>query len=63
MKTRIDDRLRREAAQFAFRFSCDDCQHAHPDGVTLRCSLGYPLAPRREDLALAEIELCKSFEL
>lgn len=63
MKTRVDDRLRREAAQFSFRFACDDCAHAGRDGATLHCSLGYPLAPRREDLSRAEIELCKSFEL
>ena len=64
MKTRVDDRLRREAARFSFRFACDDCVHASRKGARpLGCSLGYPLAPRREDLSRAEIELCKTFEL
>ena len=64
MRTRVDDRLRLEAARYAFRFACDDC--AHFDAVGDRCSLEYPAAPRRGALQSEtdpEIELCKSFEL
>ena len=63
MKTRVDDRLRSEAARFAFRFACDDCTHFEVDGG--RCSLEYPAAPRRSALAIeaADVELCKAFEL
>ena len=61
MKTVVDDRLRAEAARFAFRFACDDC--AHFDDRRERCSLGYPAAPRREALDAAHLELCKAYEL
>jgi len=63
MKTRVDDRLRSEAARFAFRFACDDCAHFDVDGG--RCSLEYPAAPRRGALATGagDLELCKAFEL
>jgi hypothetical protein len=77
MKTRVDDRLRREAAQFAFRFACDDCAHFEPSSA--RCSLSYPASPRRSALLGARtlersestgpsqpartLELCKAFEL
>jgi hypothetical protein len=27
MRTRVDERLEREAARFAFRFACEDCVH------------------------------------
>lgn len=62
MKTRVDERLRREAALFSFRFACEDCVHAAREG-DIRCSLGYPAAPRREDLRRPELDLCKTFEL
>jgi hypothetical protein len=61
MKTRIDNRLRAEAAQFSFRFACDDC--AHFAEATARCSLSYPAAPRRDALDATHLELCKEFEL
>ena len=64
MKTRVDDRLREEAARFAFRFACDDCVHF--DEGRVRCSLGYPPYPRRAALEVlhgTHLELCKSFEL
>jgi hypothetical protein len=61
MKTRVDERLRREAARFAFRFACEDCAHAaQKDG--LRCSLGYPAGPRRGALRETHLEFCKGFE-
>ena len=64
MKTHVDERLRHEAAHFSFRFACEDCVHAAADdGTIYRCSLGYPAAPRREDMNQVEIELCKSFEI
>jgi hypothetical protein len=64
VRTRVDDRLRREAARFSLRFACDDCAHfdASVDGGG-RCSLGYPAAPRRDALEAPDLELCKSFEL
>jgi hypothetical protein len=61
VRTRVDPRLRDEAARFAFRFACDDC--AHFDEARARCSLGYPAAPRRGALAAVDLELCKEFEL
>lgn len=72
MKTRVDARFRDEARRFAFRFACDECAHFDIPGV--RCSLGYPAAPRRAELDVAAptapegatesaLELCKSFEL
>jgi hypothetical protein len=61
VKTRVDARLRDEAARFAFRFACEDC--AHFDAARSRCSLGYPDAPRRRDLEGASLELCKEWEL
>jgi hypothetical protein len=70
MKTRVDALLRAQAAEFAFRFACEDC--AHFDARGERCSLTYPAAPRRGALAPPEAEdrtdaselvLCKTFEL
>jgi hypothetical protein len=61
VRTVVDDRLREEAARFAFRFACDDC--AHFDEPAARCSLAYPAAPRRDALSHRHLDLCKSFEL
>lgn len=69
MKTRVDERLRREAAEFAFRFACDDC--AHFDAAVSQCSFAYPASPRRDALDTSDtldatdldLELCKTFEL
>ena len=61
MKTLVDDRLRAEAARFGFRFACEDC--AHFDDLASRCTLAYPLAPRRESLATTQVYLCKEFDL
>jgi len=64
VRTRVDDRLRQEAATFSLRFACDDCAHFHVGaGGVGRCSLGYPAAPRRDALQAPTLELCKSFEL
>ena len=61
MRTCVDLRLREEAARFSFRFACEDC--CHFDEAGSRCSLDYPAAPRRDELAGTHIELCKGFEL
>jgi hypothetical protein len=61
MRTRVDARLREEAARYALRFACEDC--AHFDSGAGRCSLEYPAAPRRDALLAEELELCKEFEL
>lgn len=61
MKTRVDAVLLAQAAEFAFRFACEDC--AHFDPARERCSLSYPAAPRRGALGEPEITLCKTFEL
>ena len=61
MRTRVDARLREEAARYALRFACEDCAHFDPGSG--RCSLGYPASPRREALLAQELELCKEFEL
>jgi hypothetical protein len=68
MKTRVDARLRKEAAQFAFRFACDDCVHFDAGGTSgtggiPRCSLGFAAAPRRDALSRDSFESCKAFEL
>ncbi|HXN30366.1 MAG TPA: hypothetical protein VN894_00835, partial [Polyangiaceae bacterium] len=63
MKTRVTERLRREASAFALRFACEDCSHVADEEGELRCSLGYPPAPRREALGQAEIVFCKEFDL
>lgn len=61
--SRIDERLRREAAHFELRFGCESCAHFAPEAR--RCSNGYPTAPHLDvDLARAEsLEFCKAFEL
>lgn len=62
MKTPVSDRLRIEATVFVFRFACEDCAHAAIQ-EELRCSLGYPPAPRRAALDELEVVFCKEFEL
>jgi hypothetical protein len=68
MRTRVDARLREEAARYALRFACEDCAHFDPSSG--RCSLEYPASPRRDALLAppagdetTELELCKEFEL
>jgi len=60
LKTRVDPRLRAEAARFALRFACADCAHARDDGS---CAHGYPPGPRKDALDADEIVFCKEFEL
>jgi hypothetical protein len=61
VRTRVDSRLREEAARYSLRFACDDC--AHFDADAEKCSLEYPASPRRDALQDAELDLCKEFEL
>jgi hypothetical protein len=61
VKTLVDERLRRQALRFDFRFACEDCGHF--DDVLACCSLGYVAAPRRDALEGVAIELCKTFEI
>jgi hypothetical protein len=61
MRTLVDDRLRTEAALFAFRFACEDCVHF--DDRAARCSLLHPPSPRRQALQADSLELCKDFDL
>jgi len=63
MQTPIDERLRREAETFAFRFSCQHCAYYDPDALV--CSEGYPNEDHRSpDLSNRSLLVfCKSFEL
>lgn len=61
MKTIIDDRLRREAARFRFRFSCEHC--VHYDDRNDACAEGYPNDEHRDGTLSGEaILFCKLFE-
>ena len=61
--TRVDERLRGEAARFGLRFGCESCVHYAPEAQ--RCGNGYPTEPHRHiDLqAVSELEFCKDFEV
>ncbi len=63
MKTRVDDTLRAEAAEFRLRFTCEHCVHFVPERTA--CAHGYPAAAHHAlDLAVrTELEFCKEFEL
>lgn len=63
MKTRVDERLVREARDFALRFGCEEC--AHYEGEHGSCSNGFPNKPHKGTRldVLNEIEFCKLFEL
>lgn len=63
MKTRVDPRLREEAARFELRFTCEHCVHFEPE--RRGCAHGYPTAPHLgvELAREREIEFCKEFEL
>lgn len=63
MKSRVDDRLRREAERWAFVYGCEACAHFDPDSGA--CANGYPNAVHRAvDLDAREsLEFCKEFEL
>lgn len=61
MKTRVDSRLRLEAAKYELRFTCPDCAHFDPDEE--RCAEGYPTDEHRDTQLLGEeILFCKLFE-
>jgi len=63
VRTEIDERLRREAAEYRLRFTCEDC--AHFVEAERACAHGYPAEPHRAlDLATrSSLEFCKEFEL
>jgi hypothetical protein len=61
VRTPVDERLRREAALYDFRFSCEDCQHF--DEVQSRCAEGYPVEEHlRRDFERPDLLFCKLFE-
>ncbi len=60
MRTRVDLRLRDEAARYALRFACEDC--ASFDPARERCAHGYPPGPRRGALDEDELSFCKEFD-
>jgi hypothetical protein len=61
MRTPVDERLRREAQLFDFRFSCHDCQHF--DEEQKRCAEGYPTREHiRADFEREDLLFCKLFE-
>ena len=61
MQSHVDERLRREAADFRFVFSCEACAYFDPDRAI--CSEGYPTAPHlRADLERVHVVFCKLFE-
>ena len=63
MRTLIDARLRSEAKEFEFRYTCADCVHFVSDANA--CANGYPTrAHLGIELDTAEsLEFCKEFEL
>jgi hypothetical protein len=63
MKSRVDERLRREVRVYALRFTCDACAAFDPESE--RCAYGFPTAPHRtsELEGADEVVFCKAFEL
>ena len=63
MNTKVDERLRREARQFALRFTCEVCLHF--DAQLSECANGYPTEPHRaRDLdSLRQLVFCKMYEM
>ena len=63
MRTVIDESLRREAAAFRLRYSCEHCAHFEVEARA--CAEGYPNDAHRDDhiQIAAALEFCKSFEL
>ena len=61
--SKVDERLRHEAARYGLRFGCESCVHFAPE--TQSCGNGYPTAPHRGiDLERCEsLEFCKDFEV
>lgn len=63
MRSRVDPRLREEAARFGFLFSCEAC--AHFDSNAGSCVNGYSNQDHRSALLdeRESLEFCKEFEL
>ncbi len=63
MRTLIDARLRAEAKQFDFRYTCEDCVHFVSEVDA--CANGYPTGAHLGiQLEVVEsLEFCKEFEL
>jgi hypothetical protein len=63
VKTRVDERLRREAAEYRLRFTCEQCAHFVEERTA--CAHGYPAAAHHAlDLTrLDTLEFCEEFEL
>ena len=63
MITRVDERLRKEAERFDFRFGCEDCVAFDSDGR--RCAHAYPNQDHLGiDLSKVEsVIFCKEFEI
>ncbi len=63
MITRVDERLRREARELRFCFTCEHCAHFEAEGGG--CGNGYPnwehRGVRLEEAQ--ELSFCKEFEL
>jgi hypothetical protein len=61
--SRVDERLRQEAARFELRFGCESCAHFAPEQSA--CGNGYPTAPHLGvDLSRAHsLQFCKEFEV
>jgi hypothetical protein len=61
--SRVDERLRGEAAKFRLRFGCEDCAHFAPE--TRGCGNGFPTAPHLgvDLLRTDSLEFCKAFEV
>ena len=61
--SRVDERLREEAARFALRFGCESCAHFAPEAAA--CGNGYPTRPHLGvDLSRVDsLEFCKAFEV
>ncbi|MBI5536108.1 MAG: hypothetical protein HY898_25530 [Deltaproteobacteria bacterium] len=63
MITRVDERLRREAERYSFRFGCEACMAYDPDRRA--CAHAYPNGDHL-DVDLSKVEkvvFCKEFEV
>ncbi|MBX3183353.1 MAG: hypothetical protein KIT72_03700 [Polyangiaceae bacterium] len=62
MRTRVDDRLKAELAQFQLRYSCEHCAYFEPEAE--RCALGFPNDEHRAlTPSSTTLVFCKEFEL
>ncbi len=58
MRTKVDARLRSEAARFHLRFACEDCGH----WTGAACANGWPTRVAPSALDGDEVVFCKEFE-